>query len=297
MNRVFTAVAALGVLSALLPSHANAQIEPGRIYSGGEQIGDPSVGLTLTLPAGWRGSLSPDGEAFVLESEAGGGYMVVIGDETTEADARRQLAEPLDLGGGVLLTPSGTVQEVATGHLTANYTVTGTPSEFVGKADVRLTQAGLGVAFILMSPPGTADEHLESMREFAFSLGVTEPTVQTVGGDDEWEPFLRGLYMARYYTRTEYTESTEVWLCADGQFYYNSQAGSFGGGASAAAQGLGNGRWSATGAGKTGTLILDWSNGERSTWDLEYDYELNRVFVNGERMLRGENERCEQWSH
>ncbi len=296
MNRASAAATALAMLLVCHPSTAAAQIEPGRIYSGGEQIGDPSIGLTLTLPMGWRGSLSPDGEAFVLESDVGGGYMVVVGDETTEAEARQQLAEPLDLGGGVLLTPSGPVQEVATGHLTADYRVTGTPSEFVGAADVRLTQSGLGVAFILVSPPSAADEHLESMREFAFSLGVTEPAVQAAGGNDEWEPFLRGLYMARFYTRTGYTESTELWLCDNGQFYFNSQAGGFGGGASGAAQGLGDGRWSATGAGKTGTLVLDWSNGERSSWDLEYDYELNRLFVNGERMLRGENERCEQWS-
>lgn len=31
---------------------------------------------------------------------------------------------------------------------------------------------------------------------------------------------------------------------------------------------------------------------DRSSMSLEYDYEQNRVFVNGERMLRGENERC-----
>ena len=30
-----------------------------------------------------------------------------------------------------------------------------------------------------------------------------------------------------------------------------------------------------------------------TSMSLEYDYELNRVFVNGERMLRGENEHCQ----
>jgi len=127
----------------------------------------------------------------------------------------------------------------------------------------------------------------------AFSLGVTEPATQTAAGNDEWEPFLRGLYLARYYTRTGYTESTELWLCSNGVFYYNSQGGGFGGGASGAAQSTGGGQWSATGAGKTGTLLLQWSNGERSSLALEYDYENNRVFVDGDRMLRGNNERCQ----
>jgi hypothetical protein len=294
MNCTYGASALLiGAVLALNCTPTVAQIQPGRIYAGGEQISDPSLGLRLTLPSGWRGSLSPDGESFVLESEAGGGYLLVIGDEISEAEARQQLASPMDLGGGVVLTPSGAVRDVASGHLTANYSVSGAQTEFVGMVDVRLTQSGLGVAFILLSPPGAAETHLGSMREFAFSLGVTEQTLQSAGGDDAWEPFLRGLYLARYYTATGYTESTELWLCSNGTFYYDSQGGGFGGGASGAVQATDGGRWSATGAGATGSLLLEWSNGERSSMSLEYDYEQNRVFVNGDRMLRGENERCQ----
>lgn len=269
-----------------------AQIQPGRVYVGGEQISDPESGLRLTLPSGWRGGLSPDGERLELQSDVGVGYMLVIADEMTEAAARQQLAAPVDLGDGVVLTPTGAVQQVASGHLSADYSVSGAQTELVATADIRLTQTGLGVAFIVLSPPAAAETQREQMRELAFSLGVAEPAVQSGGGNDEWEPFLRGLYLARYYTATGYTESTELWLCSNGVFYYDSQGGGFGGGASGAAQSTGGGQWSATGAGRTGTLVLQWSNGERSTMALEYDYENNRVFVNGDRMLRGNNERC-----
>jgi len=268
------------------------QIQPGRVYAGGEQISDPSAGLTLTLPHGWRGALAPDESAFVMESESGGGYLVVMADAGTEAEARTQMAAPLDIGDGVVLRPEGEIRQIASGHLSARYNVSGTPTPFVGTVDVRLTQGGLGVAFVLLSPPDVAEEQREDMRAFALSLGVTEPVVQSAGGQDAWEPYLRGAYLARFFTRTGYTESTELWLCSDGTFYLNDQAGGFGGGASGAVQGLGNGRWSATGTGATGTLTLDWSNGERSTWDLEYDYELSRTYVNGGRWLRGENDRC-----
>ena len=47
-----------------------------------------------------------------------------------------------------------------------------------------------------------------------------------------------------------------LWLCSDGSSFLNHEAGGFGGGASGAYQGLGDGRWSATGTGATGTLIL-----------------------------------------
>ncbi|MDH3205509.1 MAG: hypothetical protein OEO79_02805 [Gemmatimonadota bacterium] len=282
----------LVVALILAASPVGAQIQPGRIYTGGEQIGEPSLGLALTLPGGWRGALSPDGSSFLMESETGGGYMVVIAEEGTEAEARALMAEPLDVGDGVVLRPDGEVRQIASGHLSAGYTVTGVPTQMVGTVDVRLTQGGLAVAFILLSPPAASEPHLEDMRELALSLGVTDPIAQGAGGSDEWEPYMRGRYLARFYTQTGYTESTELWLCSDGSFYFNDQSGGFGGGASGAVQGAGNGRWSATGAGASGTLNLDWSGGGRSTWALEYDYDEDRLFVNGQRMLRGENERC-----
>jgi len=294
MQRIGSAAAwFLAASLAVATGPTAAQIQPGRIYTGGERIGDPELGLHLTIPAGWSGRLSPDGESFLLASESGGGYLVVVADEMSEAQAREQMAEPVNLGSGIVLTPTGAVQDVASGHLSAGYSVSGAGSEFVGTVDTRLTQAGLAVAFILVSPPAVAQVQREEMREFAFSLGVMEPVVQSAGGNDEWEPYLRGLYLARYFTRTGYTESTELWLCSNGVFYYNSQGGGFGGGASGAAQGTGGGRWSATGAGRTGMLVLNWSNGEQSSMSLEYDYENNRMFVNGERMLRGNNERCQ----
>ncbi|MDA0330294.1 MAG: hypothetical protein O2958_14975 [Gemmatimonadetes bacterium] len=283
----------LVALLALSAVPVRAQIEPGRVYSGGEQISDPDSGLRLTLPAGWRGGLSQDGESFVLEPDAGDGYLVVVGDEITEADARLQLSTSMDLGGGVVLTPNGAIENVASGHLSARYAVTGAPADMVGVVDVRLTQSGLAVAFILLSPPASAAGHLEAMRQFAFSLGVVEAVVQTTGAGDLWEPFLRGMYLARYHTATGYTESTELWLCSNGVFYYNSQGGGFGGGASGAVQTTDGGRWSATGGGATGTLLLQWSNGQQSSMSLEYNYDDSRVFVNGDHMLQGKNERCQ----
>lgn len=299
MKRSFRATAWLMALVVTAAPTAVAQIEPGRIYTGREQISDPATGLTLTIPIGWSGRLSSDGESFLLESEVGGGYIVVIADALTEAQARQQMAEPIDLGDGIVLTPAGPVQDVASGHLSGSYSVHGAATEFVGTVDVRVTQSGLGVAFILLSPPSAAEAQQEAMREVAFSLGIQKQNQQVPGagqaaaGNDEWEPYLRGRYLARYFTRTGYTESTELWLCSNGEFYYDSQGGGFGGGASGAVQSRGQGRWSATGAGKTGTLLLAWSSGEQTSLDLMYDYDKDRLYVNGDRMLRGNNERCQ----
>ena len=45
--------------SAVTTAPLLAQIQPGRIYSGGEQISDPDVGLTLTLPR-WSPTAAAD---------------------------------------------------------------------------------------------------------------------------------------------------------------------------------------------------------------------------------------------
>ncbi len=292
--RPLLVVTALTVLA--LP--VRAQIEPGRIYTAGEEIREPSLGLRLTLPAGWRGALSPDGSSFMLEPVSGEGLMVVIADRLTEAQAREQLSQPIDVGGGIVLVPAGEVREVATGHPTGAFDVRGAPSGYQGTVDVRLTAGGLGVAFVLLSPSGSAASQREAMRAFAFSLGVEAAAVGgRAGGDgagvvDEWEPYLRGRYLARFFTRTGYTESAELWLCSDGTFYYDSQGGGFGGGASGAMQSRGGGRWSATGAGASGTLFLDWAGGGRTSLSLGYDAREDKLYVDGERMLRGNNERC-----
>ncbi len=280
------------VALAVASGDTSAQIEPGRIYEGGETISDPTVGLALTLPGGWRGRLAPGGESFLMESTAGDAYMVVMGDQVSEAEARALLAQPVDVGSGVVLVPSGAVRDVGAGHLTSDFSVTGAAAELTGTVDVRLTSSGLGVAFVLLAPPAAAETHRASMREFALSLGVTDPVAAPAGGGDEWEPWLRGRYLAHFYTNTGYTESRELWLCSDGTFWYDSQGGGFGGGASGAVQSRGGGRWSASGAGASGTLVLEWSGGGSNTWALEFDYDADRLYVNGERMLRGANERC-----
>ena len=288
---IFSLALTAALALPLAPAGADAQIEPGRIYAAGETISDPQIGLSLTLPDGWRGRLGPDGQSFVMESDAADAFMVVTGDEVSEPEARALLADRVDLGGGVVLVPSGEIRDVGAGHLSADYSVTGAQTELVGTVDVRLTSTGLGVAFVLLAPPASAEAHRSSMREFALSLGVTEPAASPAASD-EWEPYLRGRYLAHYYTDTGYTESRELWLCSDGSFWYDSQGGGFGGGASGAMHSRGGGRWSATGAGATGTLHLEWSAGGTSSWALEYDYDADRLYVNGERMLRGANERC-----
>ena len=165
---------AVGALFGL-PSSTSAQIQPGRVYQAGEIISEPSAGLSLTIPGGWRGALAPDGSMFMLEPVVGTGVMFVIADQIGEPEARAEMSKPLDLRNGIILTPAGEIREISSGHLSRPFVVQGAPMDMQGTVEVRLTSNGLGVAFILLSPPAQADPQLDAMRTFALSLGVTEP--------------------------------------------------------------------------------------------------------------------------
>lgn len=273
---------------------AAAQIEPGRVYAAGERITDPTSRLSVTLPAGWRGALAPDGNAFAMEATAGDAYILLVGERATEAEVRSDLSDPIELGDGLVLSPAGSIREVGPGHLSADFSVRGAPSELMGRVDVRVMDTGVALAFILLSPPASAERHVSALDELVGSLRADGAVAASTSADesDEWEPYLRGRYLVRYFTGSDYNESTELWLCSDGTFHFDDRSGGFGPGASGAYQGRGGGTWSATGAGRTGSLILRWSTGARNSWSLEYDYQEDRLLLNGEQWLRGENQRC-----
>ena len=153
----------------------------------------------------------------------------------------------------------------------------------------------------------TSPEMFEQYLPFAMALGVekkwarafadivTEAPAWYVGSHDgsSFRPSNLVSSLDRVSTRTSSAMTSQPRSSSGSGFSGGgSSGGGFGGGASGAFQSLDGGRWSATGAGANGTLQLDWSNGERSSWSLEYDYENGRTFVNGNRWLRGENQRC-----
>ena len=59
--------------------------------------------------------------------------------------------------------------------------------------------------------------------------------------------------------------------------------------ASEAYQRLGGGRWSTTGTGATGTLILHWASREHTEWAPDFDYQRNELYLNHTRWLCGNN--------
>ena len=109
-------------------------------------------------------------------------------------------------------------------------------------------------------------------------------------GNADWQSYMRGRYIARFYTGSGYHEKTELWLCSDGRFSRSGEGGGFGGGASGAFQGGGSGRWSASGKQPgAGELRLEHADGI-ATYRLTL--EGGSLYLDGTKWLRGDNEYC-----
>jgi hypothetical protein len=101
---------------------------------------------------------------------------------------------------------------------------------------------------------------------------------------------MRGRYIAYFFTGSGYHEKSEIWLCSDGSFQRSSDGGGFGGGASGAYAGSGQGRWSASGTQPAkGELRLQFSDGV-SSYTLAL--EGGDLYLDGSKWLRGDNEYC-----
>lgn len=285
-----TLVACFVALHAML-AHA-VEITPGQIYEGGTSLSASAVGVTFTVPSGWRAGLPAGAEALVMERVAGGAMILVMAQDVAEADLMQEMSQNVDLGGGAFLQPIASPTRRADGVLTADYTLLGGQVPGQGAAFTRIAETGVGVVFFAVDTTAdragrtAASRLVDSVR---FEKPVA-PTPAGAEGSASWSDYMRGRYIARYYSGSGYHEKTELWLCSDGTFHRSGDSGGFGGGASGAFTHGSAGRWSASGAQPAqGQLRLETSEGV-ATYALALAD--GKLLLDGVQWLRGENEVC-----
>lgn len=98
--------------------------------------------------------------------------------------------------------------------------------------------------------------------------------------------------MARYYTGSGYREKQALWLCSDGSFATSFNSGGFSmEGFSGAGSNDNTGNWQATGnVNQPGTLQLNYADGTQMKIKLQLQ---DKLYLNGDQWLRGDNERCQ----
>jgi hypothetical protein len=290
---IFGLLLALTIASLDSRSAGAVEIEPGRTYSGGTSLTASDVGITTSVPTGWQAGLPAGAEALVMERADQAAYIFILAEETTEAEARSAMSTEIDLGDGIKLHPLAQPTRESPELLTGTYRVSGTPRTAKGVVYTRIGSTGLGVAFFAIDMGGD-DGARDAARELASRVQFAPPTTvapaNSSGGTAPWQDYMRGRYIAYFFTGSGYHEKSEIWLCSDGSFQRSSDGGGFGGGASGAYAGSGQGRWSASGTQPAkGELRLQFSDGV-SSYTLAL--EGGDLYLDGSKWLRGDNEYC-----
>lgn len=286
-------------------------LQPGRLYVGGTELSVPTLGLTITLPAGWKGMLPHNTSTFVMESDTTQANVFLLGETISRQELESTMSSPIPLDAGLTLRPDGDVR-MNEGWFEADYTIAGHPA-LVARIKAQTGMSGIALAIIAIGDEARFADAWSGADAVARSLVFSEPIQPPAppGLEGSWQQYMQGRYVVRLYTGSGYYEEEHIWLCSDGSFFRRSSAGgsSNAAGASAAYGGRGHGVWKAEGklAGD-GQLLLRYgaTSFEGSTtfgdWQtsggpsvLSYDLRLadNKLYLNDRRWFRDGNQRCQ----
>ncbi|MCB1691531.1 MAG: hypothetical protein KDI19_02140 [Pseudomonadales bacterium] len=303
----------IGMVLALvggITAHAE-ELVANQLYGAGTVVHAGAVGLTLTIPPGWQGALPPDSPVFVMGSDEAQANMFVITQPASEQEVLAEMSKPLTLANNVVLTPVAK-PTAADGHIDNHYTIS-VNDALLGRARATVGTNGLGVMLVVIAEKSHIEKAWEGTKALSESLAFEKVVQQPAQAADagNWSDYMRGRYIVRFYTTSGYREKEEIWLCSNGTFVRATESGGFGGGASLASQGNGNGEWRADGTlDGAGQLVLKYGPGASLTgsgpgfdWQEQgpgYEtltYTLSRdgdkLLLNGTRWLRDTNKLCE----
>ena len=280
---------------------AAVPIQPGVTYGAGTELESPEYGASLVIPPGFQGVLPHGEELLVLTTTAAVGTILVGVDEMTVEEARQTMSQAVPLGDGVVLRPEQ-APTVSGSSVTGHFAVLGTVNPLVATAKAIVGPSGIGIVFLAVSPADSAPALGKALGEIVGTLDLKAPAPPPAaasssasgtsggGGDDSWATYLKGMHLVRFFSGSSYNEETHLYLCSDQTFRWSRGGGGYGWNASGAFQASDRGRWKATGTGNSGTLILDYDDGSRSTHDLGYRDE--KLFLDDKRHLRDKNDVC-----
>lgn len=284
------------------------ELEPNRLYAGGTTIEVSELGLSITIPEGWKGALPQGSSMFIMESSATNANTFLYGDEMTDEELREVMSATIPLDAQLSLEPTSGVREES-GWFVADYCVPQN-AELEARIKAQTGPSGIGLAMITVAKKGDFASAWSATDRIARSLTFREPAVPPSNAGN-WQDYMRGRYVVRLYTGSGYYEEEHIWLCSNGQFIRSSNAGGggVGSGASGAYAGRGQGAWRADGdLDGNGTLVLRYgaTSFEGSTSDFSFQQQTgarevhytlrlsedDKLYLDGKRWFRDQNQRC-----
>jgi hypothetical protein len=162
------------LLSLCILHTAAATVQPGVTYPAGTRIDTPGTGVSFTIPKGWSGILPRGHTFFVMGSQPQKAYIFVLVEKKTVAQARAMMTDPVPLGGGLTLQPDGELVQQGT-RLTGRYSVAGSREPMVGYVETHVSKRDLGVSYLAISAPKTADGVQKVVQALAEDTALESP--------------------------------------------------------------------------------------------------------------------------
>ncbi len=298
------------VLTALIPtvlafggSLAQSELTPNQKYEGGTRVQASNIGISLVIPKGWvaRYTQNATNTALIMGSNTieGVGLAILISDQNAQ-QVFNDLNESQDLGGGVILEPTGAARRQGQ-RVTARYA----KSDYVGRALGLIGPGQHHVLYFFAGPHQNEKIYVSLLDDLAnatkFIAPSADKTQPSTGLTGEWTKFLSGMmlrYLSSYNsgggsggTSTDRT----MHFCSDGRYaYFSSSLTTInldGGGASSGGQEQTQGRWRVESATQTNAIvILSLENGQTERINVQYDG--TKTFVGNQRWFRVESDAC-----
>ena len=287
------------------------ELQTNQLYTGGTTVESSSIGLGLKIPEGWQGGLPAGSSLFIIESSALQASILLYAEQMTKSRLQQTMQQQIPLDANTVLVPVSPPRNEGE-LLVADYQIPSNPN-LKARVIGRTGNNGLSVALISVSAGGQTDSVWQTTKQLSLQLQFFQPkqAANTSGGAGSWQEYMRGRYIARYYSGSSYHEKQEIWLCSNGQFHTSGDTGGYGGGASGATSNQGTGQWRAEGSvSGQGVLVLQYGPGysyEGSTGDSEWSetgpggnqarYALSlyndKLYLDDTQWLRGNNEYCQ----
>ena len=283
------------------------ELVPNRTYAAGTAVEAPTLGVAFVMPAGWVGKLGQNtGNQVVMmgSNTVEGVGLAILQAGQSAAQVAATLAEPQDLGSGVVLRPTA-LPDTQGPRISARYQ----NNVYVGLALAVLGPTGNSVIFFFAGPLkneaayGRLLEGLARTTRFAApAVAASQPEAPAAGGlDQQWSRLLAGQmlhYFARYNSGGGgggMASHRVLHLCSDGRFSFSGDSSMTmnvpGANASGAVRSGNRGQWRIESPTQTtAVLVLMADGGSPMRWNLRYDGE--KTFLNGQRWLRAASDAC-----
>ncbi|MEM1136168.1 MAG: hypothetical protein AAGI07_10035 [Bacteroidota bacterium] len=248
-------------------------------------------GVSYLSPSGWNSQMV-DGVLFFVSPDQKYIILLVPDDKSKSIADLQSLAQQGLVEGNTRLIPKGRINNFNQDGISLALEGPFNGIQALGYAIGRLSSYQIGAFVIGVAASTDYNSNFQQQIEsFAKNLRFSPPQIATdeSGSVADWGVYMKGRKLTYMKSSTGFYMKINIYLCSDGSFAYSDNSGSFGNG-SVVADGNFSGRWQAHGKGNTGTLVLNFNNGNSKTYTTELNEE--GLFLNGTRYFRADNDYC-----